>query len=244
MRFVPDGPDIPNDLIKKWREGSVLFLAGAGVSVPSSLPLFEGLALDVYKALNDDLYSVLSAARKRKTPAARKRILEAAHLSPGRQVEATLFLEKQFDRFFSALERRYDPDTKGRTKTRHVRNAVEKILGGKTHSETHRDILRLSVATNPYGDLSQPSTCRIVTTNFDLLFEEAWVAEFSNSPVRFDARIAPRSGAHDFAGIIHLHGSLSDTGGAANYILSSRDFSRMYLRSGVIGSYIYDLIRR
>jgi len=126
MRFVPDGPDIPNDLIKKWREGSVLFLAGAGVSVPSSLPLFEGLALDVYKALNDDLYSVLSAARKRKTPAARKRILEAAHLSPGRQVEATLFLEKQFDRFFSALERRYDPDTKGRTKTRHVRNAVEK----------------------------------------------------------------------------------------------------------------------
>ncbi len=48
MRFVPDGPDIPNSLILKWKEGKVLFLAGAGVSVPSKLPLFDGLALDVY----------------------------------------------------------------------------------------------------------------------------------------------------------------------------------------------------
>jgi hypothetical protein len=104
MRFVPDGPDIPNDLIRKWREGSVLFLAGAGVSVPSNLPLFEGLALDVYKALNDDLHEVLLKARKLKTPAARKRASQAAYVSPARHVEATLFLEKQFDRFFSALE--------------------------------------------------------------------------------------------------------------------------------------------
>jgi hypothetical protein len=47
MRFVPDGPDIPNDLIRKWREGKVLFLAGAGVSVSSRLPLFEGLTSGV-----------------------------------------------------------------------------------------------------------------------------------------------------------------------------------------------------
>ena len=33
MRFVPDGPDIPNDLIRDWRSGEVLFLAGAGVPV-------------------------------------------------------------------------------------------------------------------------------------------------------------------------------------------------------------------
>jgi SIR2-like domain len=212
--------------------------------VPSNLPLFEGLALDVYKVLNDDLHEVLSKARKLKTPAARKRVLEAACLSPARYVEATLFLEKQFDRFFSALEKRYDPDRKGRSKTRHVRNAVEKVLGGKSHSETHRDLLRLSIATNPTGDLSRSPSCRIVTTNFDLLFEEAWKTEFGSSAVSFDARIAPRSGAHDFAGIIHLHGSLSDDAQVANYILSSRDFARMYLRSGVIGSYIYDLIRR
>jgi hypothetical protein len=42
MRFVTEGPDIPNDLIREWRSGEVLFLAGAGVSAPSKLSLFEG----------------------------------------------------------------------------------------------------------------------------------------------------------------------------------------------------------
>jgi NAD-dependent SIR2 family protein deacetylase len=245
MRFVPDGPDIPNDLIRKWREGKVLFLAGAGVSVPSHLPLFEGLALSVYKVLNDSLFSILKDARAIMDPEARKKCLEAAELSADRQVEASLFLDKQFDRFFSALEKRFDPDIKGRTKTRYVRDAVEQILSGQQHSNTHRNLLRLSLAPNSSGDFSQPASCRIVTTNFDLLFEEAWKAEFNSQPLTFDARMAPRSGAHNFSGIIHLHGALSsDAKIASNCILSSRDFARVYLRSGVIGNYIYDLIRR
>jgi SIR2-like domain len=245
MRFVPDGPDIPNDLIRKWREGKVLFLAGAGVSVPSQLPLFEGLALSVYEVLNDSLFSTLKDARAIVHPEARKQFLEAAELSPDRQVEAGLFLDKQFDRFFSALEKRFDPDIKGRTKTRYVRNAVEQVLSGRAHSNTHRDMLRLSLAPHSSGDFSKPASCRIVTTNFDLLFEAAWKAEFDSQPLTFDARMAPRSGAHDFSGIIHLHGALSsDAQVASNYVLSSRDFARVYLRSGVIGNYIYDLIRR
>jgi hypothetical protein len=228
MRFVPDGPDIPNDLIRKWREGKVLFLAGAGVSVPSHLPLFEGLALSVYEVLNDSLFSILKDARAIVDPEARKKCLEAAELSPDRQVEASLFLDKQFDRFFSALEKRFDPDIKGRTKTRYVRDAVEQILSGQQHSNTHRNLLRLSLAPNSSGDFSQPASCRIVTTNFDLLFEEAWKAEFNSQPLTFDARMAPRSGAHNFSGIIHLHGSLSsDAKIASNCILSSRDFARV-----------------
>ena len=55
MRFVPDGPYIPNDLIRKWREGDVLFVAGAGVSRPAGLPLFRDLAVDAYAELNDPL---------------------------------------------------------------------------------------------------------------------------------------------------------------------------------------------
>jgi hypothetical protein len=182
MRFVPDGPDIPNDLIRKWREGKVLFLAGAGVSVPSRLPLFEGLALSVYEVLNDSLFSILKDARAIGSPEARRKFLDSAELSPDRQVEASLFLEKQFDRFFSALEKRFDPDIKGRTKARHVRNAVEQILSGQAHSNTHRDLLRLSLAPNSSGDSSKPTSCRIVTTNFDLLFEAAWEVEFSSQP--------------------------------------------------------------
>jgi hypothetical protein len=64
MRFVPDGPDIPNDLIRKWRDGEVLFLAGAGVSVPSKLPLFDGLALNVYKLIGDKLFETVTVAKE------------------------------------------------------------------------------------------------------------------------------------------------------------------------------------
>jgi len=243
MRFVPDGPDIPNDLIKEWRDGDVLFLAGAGVSVPSNLPLFEGLVLGVYDILGDELYSVLKSVRKRRSRAAQQKILDGTRLAPESLVEASLFLDKQFDRLFSALEKLYDTDARGKLKTRRVRNAVEKILGTATHNKTHEDLLRLSFARSTRGDRS--SICRIVTTNFDLLFESAWTHEFKGHPLAFDARMAPRPGAHNFCGVIHLHGALDGTDmQQSNYVLSSRDFARVYLRSGVIGNYIYDLMRR
>ena len=245
MRFVPDGPDIPNLLIKKWRDGEVLFLAGAGVSVPSNLPLFEGLALDVYKNLGESLFGTLRAARRHTRPSGRAKVLDGATLSPEMRVEANLFFDRQFDRFFSALEKRIDPDLRGRAKTRNVRAAVEAILSGTGYSESHKDLLRLSLAPSSSGDRSKPLSCRIATTNFDLLFEAAWQAEFGTEPASFDARMAPRPGAHNFDGIIHLHGMLTgDPKRPPNYVLSSRDFARVYLRSGVIGNYVYDLIRR
>jgi hypothetical protein len=243
MRFVPDGPDIPNPLIRKWRDGEVLFLAGAGVSVPSGLPLFEGLALGVYERLGDSLFETLTKAGQ--SIEKRTKVLNEETLSPARRVEANLFFDKQFDRFFSALERRIDSDLKGKEKTRNVRKAVESILAGRAYSDSHRDLLRLSLSPNSSGDPSKSSLCRIVTTNFDLLFEAAWKVEFDFDLVSYDARMAPRPGAHDFTGVIHLHGALSEhPSRAANYILSSRDFARVYLRSGVIGNYIYDLVRR
>ncbi len=169
--------------------------------------------------------------------------MDGTRLAPESLVEASLFLDKQFDRLFSALEKRYDTDARGKLKTRRVRNAVEKILGTATHNKTHEDLLRLSFARSTRGDRS--SICRIVTTNFDLLFESAWTHEFKGHPLAFDARMAPRPGAHNFCGVIHLHGALDGTDmQQSNYVLSSRDFARVYLRSGVIGNYIYDLMRR
>jgi NAD-dependent SIR2 family protein deacetylase len=245
MRFVPDGPDIPNQLIKEWRAGEVLFLAGAGVSAPSKLPLFEGLALGVYELLNDPLFKVLDDAKDFSQPARREKVRDATNLSADARVESDLFFERQYDRLFSALEKRIDPDLLGRPKTRKVRKAVEDILSGKKHSPSHTDLLQLSQAPNSSGDRSKSLSCRIVTTNFDLLFEAAWRKQFGADAISFDARMAPRPGAHNFEGIIHLHGSLTDNPNQlGNYVLSSRDFARVYLRSGVIGNYVYDLIRR
>lgn len=244
MRFVPDGPEIPNQLIRDWRAGKVLFLAGAGVSAPSGLPQFEELALDVYSHIRDALRTSLIEARKKALPSKREKIFNAASLSPEKRVEAQLFLDKSFDRFFSALEKRIDPDIKGRTRSRRVRDAVDSILSAGKYASSHRDLLRLSLSPHPMGDPAKPHSCRIVTTNFDLLFEAAWADEFAAPSISFDARIAPRPGSRDFEGVIHLHGMLQKSPSIADYILSSRDFARVYLRSGVIGNYIYDLIRR
>ena len=158
MRFVPEGPDIPNDLIREWRRGELLFLAGAGVSVPSRLPLFEGLALGVYKLLGDPLFDVLTKASQ---ASGREKVLNDANLSPDKRVEANLFFDRQYDRLFSALEKRIDPDLRGRTKTRKVRRAVEDILSGNTYSPSHYDLLQLSQAPNSSGDRSRRLSCRI-----------------------------------------------------------------------------------
>jgi hypothetical protein len=244
MRFVPDGPDIPNQLIRDWRAGKVLFLAGAGVSVPSGLPQFEELALPVYDTIGETMRATLKEAKKYTSPKKREQVFDTASLSAERRAEADLFLDKQFDRFFSALEKRIDPDIKGRAKTRNVRNGVDANLAGRAHGDSHLDLLRLSIAPSSLSDPAKSHSCRIVTTNFDLLFEDSWSAAFGSPAPSFDARVAPRPGSRQFEGIVHLHGMLRLAPHESDYVLSSRDFARVYLRSGAIGNYVYDLIRR
>lgn len=43
MRFHPDGPSIPDTLLERCDAGRVVFLCGAGVSLPSGMPTFVGL---------------------------------------------------------------------------------------------------------------------------------------------------------------------------------------------------------
>ena len=170
MRFVPDGPVIPNDRLQKWRDGKVIFLAGAGVSRPAGLPLFQGLALGMYKHLGDPVYSALNDGDDTdRLERARSR----TDLSSRQKIEVELFLENQLDRLFAAAEARLDQDEYGRVTGTIVRDAVGEILGTATAcAQAHRDLLRLSVPPSVIDPRGQPQ-CRIVTTNFDLLFEHA-----------------------------------------------------------------------
>src|SRR5437588_7244813 len=54
MRFLPNGPDIPAELIATQERGETLFICGAGVSRTVGLPLFRGLVEGVYRALGED----------------------------------------------------------------------------------------------------------------------------------------------------------------------------------------------
>ena len=51
MQLVPDGPDIPLEILDAQEEGELAIFAGAGVSFPNDLPLFDGLVENVREEL-------------------------------------------------------------------------------------------------------------------------------------------------------------------------------------------------
>ena len=100
---------------------------------------------------------------------------------------------------------------------------------GLEATELHRDLLRL------YSDAAQ---ARIVTTNFDLLFEQASEAVFDDKPEVFRAPALPLG--HQFSGIVHVHGAVSHPN---EVVLTDLDFSRAYLTEGWARRFLVELFR-
>ena len=79
---------------------------------------------------------------------------------------------------------------------------------------------------------------RIVTTNFDTLFEEAANARFGEEPETFRAPALPLGS--NFNGIIHVHGSIDKP---TDMVLTDADFGRAYLTEGWARGFLLDLFR-
>ncbi len=62
MRFHPDGPSIPDILLERCDAGRVVFLCGAGVSVPSGMPNFVDLTRYVTEFFDPPADSEIMAA--------------------------------------------------------------------------------------------------------------------------------------------------------------------------------------
>jgi hypothetical protein len=222
MRFVADGPDIPYILVSQQEEGQVLFVCGAGVSANVGLPLFRGLVEFVYKFLGESWED---------HPAERE------VMRPGGQ------LATQYDRMFRALERRLaGPDYRlSQTMRERIRDAVRRGLALKPNSklEDHLCLLELSRDSEHRN--------RLLTTNFDTLFERAW-RETGRPPLdSYACQAMPPPKGAAFSGILHLHGRLADPEiGIENdteLVLTSAEFGDAYLRSGWASRYLYDLVR-
>lgn len=52
MRFIPQGPDVPERLIRAHEDGQVVFFCGAGISYPAGLKNFTWLVDEVYRRLH------------------------------------------------------------------------------------------------------------------------------------------------------------------------------------------------
>ncbi len=218
MRFVPNGPDIPERVISDHRDGKILFICGAGVSITAGLPLFQGLVKKVYAALKLDW---------RDSPA-----------------ENLAMRAKQFDRALRCLERRLAPSNfpKDHAMREKIRNAVRRVLTPKDSAPlaNHQALIALS------GDRN--GSRRLVTTNFDTLFERAWlVAEGATGETHAGAAL-PQPNSSRFEGILHLHGRLSDNWRGlvipeTDLVLTSAEFGDAYLKSGWASRYVCDLVR-
>jgi hypothetical protein len=55
LRFINDGPDIPDRLIQAHEDGNVVFFCGAGVSYPAGLPLFGALVKLTYERIGETM---------------------------------------------------------------------------------------------------------------------------------------------------------------------------------------------
>ena len=102
---------------------------------------------------------------------------------------------------------------------------------GNTPSPTglHHDLVRL---------YPEPDKIRIVTTNFDLLFDDAARGLFAEKPELFKAPALPLG--REFNGIVHVHGCLDRPHGM---VLTDADFGRAYLTDGWASRFLVELFR-
>jgi hypothetical protein len=203
MRFLADGPSFPDELLTARDEGQVLFFCGAGVSrARAGLPDFYGLADKVVDAL-----------RAAPDSPARRLIQAAKAMEPIAGVGGLL----PADRVFALLKREF--------RTRDVRTAVAEALRPAVTPDLRAHRILLDLARDPTGAV------RLVTTNFDLLFEACDAQLDRFAPPRLPD---PRR-ARDFRGVMHLHGHVTDAYDGAHddeFVLSSADFGRAYLADG------------
>ncbi len=223
MRFLPGGPDIPPELVAAQEKGQTIFVCGAGVSRSVGLPLFRGLVEGVYEYLGEDW---------RLYPA------ECEGMRPGGQ------LEGQYDRVLRCLERRLAASNlpRNRGMRERIRAAVRHVLAAPVNADLANHLALLELSRDAEG------RNRLLTTNFDTLFERAWFDKH-NAAIPTHALMAmPQPKVAACTGVLHLHGRLADPRAELNVletdlVLTSAEFGDAYLHSGWASRYIYDLVR-
>lgn len=209
MRFLEDGADIPDELIRAVTDGDAVFLCGAGVSRRVGLPSFKELSEQIYQELGETQLN---------EPAERR-----------------AFERTEYDRALRSLEKRtHRPGTQS-----HVRIAVARLLSARDDVVVPDHLALLQLSRDAEG---RP---KLLTTNFDTLFERAGHAAGLIVP-SYAAKSIPKPGSARDYGILHLHGRIGDGKlglDETDLILTSADFGDAYLRDGWASQYVEDRMR-
>ena len=108
------------------------------------------------------------------------------------------------------------------------RRAADVLANGDSEpTDLHRNLLRL---------YPNRKSVRVVTTNFDTLFEQASDVVFGGQADVFTAPALPLG--RKSAGIVHVHGGIDR---AEDMVLTDRDFGRAYLTDGWARRFLVEL---
>ncbi len=199
MRFIDNGPSIPDELLLARDQGRVVFFCGAGVSLAKAeLPDFFGLTKIVINSLGVTSDSPVHKVLKQAWEVQKKTNV------PG-LISA--------DRLFGLLEREfYRTD---------IENAVAEALKSDNPDLTAHQIM-IDLATTPTG------LVRLVTTNFDRLFNDCDTSLNSWQPPTLPSLARPKdfNGIVYLHGRASEDYSSAEEDG---FILSSAEFGRAYL---------------
>lgn len=228
---------LPERLLLAHARGEALFITGAGTSRSAGLPDFRGLVLDVYRrvdaATSDVLNTIIEETCERCGASHENRALVST-LSPEQQAEVSRFQAGDYDVVLGMLERRMDFSSRTASK---VRDAVAEVLrdSASAAASTHRSLLRLA---------DRGASTVIVTTNFDLLLEDAAKRRRVSIPSLSLGAIPRPSQKDDFSGVLHIHGALNRNPKlASELLLTDQDFGEFYLRRRIVPDFLYDAAR-
>jgi len=214
MRFIAHGPVIPDELLVARDAGDVILFCGAGVSqAEACLPNFADLGRKVI--------GILGAAQDSRARILLERALTQQPMPGVGGLVAT-------DRVFGLLEREFE--------VMDVRAAVAEAIQPPPEAKlgAHRVLLDLATTRE---------VTRLVTTNFDLLFEACDPFLRSFGPPNLPDPHSDR----DFRGVVHLHGRVDAeyrTAQDEEFVVSSADFGHAYLTARWATRFIQRLLSR
>ncbi|MDF1848783.1 MAG: SIR2 family protein [Parvibaculaceae bacterium] len=213
MRFFANGPDIPDEVLNARDEGRVVFFCGAGVSrAYAGLPGFIGLAEEVLA----DLGSARDSDERHLLKAIKK-------VSTETELEGLI----SADRIFTLLQKSFEQEQ--------IERSVSEALAvtGSPNLKAHKILLDL--ARQPSGSI------RLVTTNFDRLFEKCAPKVAASTRSRLP-RV--KLGDGDW-GIVHLHGRVNEDYSGSDddgFVLSGGEFGDAYLAEGWARDFVREIL--
>ncbi len=215
MRFLKDGPSIPDELLNARDEARVVFFCGAGVSrARAGLSDFFGLADEVISALgvqgDSPVHKILCEARE----------------IEGRTEVGGLI---SADRIFGLLEREFDVND--------IHSAVANSLRPKPGADLSAHRILLNLAKTPNGKT------QLVTTNFDRLFHDCDPSLASLQPPRLPNPSRPSE--MDGIIYLHGRATEGYDGAEEDgFVLSSSDFGRAYLSEAWATKFFREILER